>query len=99
MHVFKWWLTVELYLGAALASAAGHSNLAIAVAIAAIAATLAALELGDVEPDDDEPARMTVERLAVVLVYALQQHNWCREPAHPIYVEYCRRVAIGLSSC
>jgi hypothetical protein len=95
--MFKWWLALELYLAAVVADVAGHSNLAIAVALAATVAVVVALEL-DVDPSDDDVPRMTVERLALVLVYAWQHSNVLgdTDPAYFHYVASCRRRAIGI---
>jgi len=97
MRLFKWWLVLELYLGAVVADVAGHSNLAIMVAVAATVALLAALELGVDDELDDEHG-LTIERLALVLVYAWQHDNILGEtdPAYFLYVRSCRRRALGI---
>lgn len=97
MRSFKWWLVLELYVGAIVADAYGHSSVAIIVAIAATVALLAALELG-VELGDDTEHGLTVERLALVLVYAWQQSNVLgdTEPAFFYYVKLCRQRALGI---
>lgn len=95
MRWFKWWVALELYLAALIAVARGHSNLAIVLAVAAVVVTLVALELG-AEPDDDEASGLTVERLALVLVYAWPLTRAGRLQSRRRYFDYCRRAAIGL---
>lgn len=93
MRSIKWWLTLELYAGAIAADLTGHVNVALLLAIAATVALLAALELG-ATADEDDAHDLTIERLALVLVYAWQHMNGCGRPAHPSYVDHCRRAAI-----
>jgi hypothetical protein len=90
----KWWLVLELFVGAMIVDAAGYSNLAIVVAIGAIVALFVALEL-DGDRDDDEHG-LTIERLALVLAYARQYQNVTGEPAGSTWLDYCRRRALGL---
>lgn len=97
MHSIKWLLVLALYATALIAAATGHSNYAIAVAIFAVVATIAALE-PHAELDDDELDGLTVERLALVLVYAWQHMNATGAPATPWFVAHCRAVAIGVEA-
>lgn len=97
MRMFKWWLVAELYICAALASAAGRQGIAIMLSLVATVALLVALELATPADDDDEHG-LTIERLALVLVYAWQHHNTYTASAHRKYVGYCRRRALGIGS-
>lgn len=96
MKVLKWLVALELY-GVALASAgAGHSSLAIALAVLATGALLVALELGADLDDEPDEVGLTIERLALVLVYAWRAKSPVLVELDSAYVDYCRRVAIGL---
>ena len=97
MHAYKWWLALELYLAAVVASVAGHSNRAIIVAVAATIALLAALELG-VDPELDDTHGLTVERLALVLVYAWRMKYPQLLELDTTYVTACRHAAIRLEA-
>jgi hypothetical protein len=80
-----------------IVNAAGHSNLAIVVEVAATVALFAALELDGETAAEDEHG-LTVERLALVLVYAWQQSNVLgdSDPTFFAYVRLCRQRAIGI---
>jgi hypothetical protein len=92
MHSIKWLVVAELYALAIYASIGGHSTAALVLAVAASIATLVALELG-AKLDDEGEQSISVERLALVLVYAWQHHNATGEPASSWWIAGCRRAA------
>lgn len=69
MHSIKWLVAVELYALAIYASIGAHPTATLVLAVAALIATLVALELG-ADLDEDLEHGLSADRLWLVTAYA-----------------------------